>query len=72
MRLDSRHISLEELSSMSDATSLPDRFMKRVLREMAAIPKMQGKLILTFEISCGTGGTINTFKVKRFTEDEER
>jgi hypothetical protein len=51
---------------------LPEKYMKRVVQEFASVPKLQGKLILTFEISCGTGGTINAFKVKRFTEDEER
>lgn len=51
---------------------LPEKYMKRVLQEFSLVPKLQGKLILTFEISCGTGGTVNTFKVKRFTEDEER
>ncbi|MDH5666566.1 MAG: hypothetical protein OEY86_00965 [Nitrospira sp.] len=52
--------------------SVPERFLKRVQREFAMIPLVQGKVILTFEISCGTGGIVNTFKVKRFTEDEER
>lgn len=53
-------------------TSLPEKYMKRVLREFSSLPSVQGKIILTFEIGSGTGGVINTFKVKRFTEDEER
>lgn len=55
-----------------NALSLPDKYIKRVLKELAAIPVVQGKAVLTFEISCGTGGTINKFNVKRFYEDEER
>lgn len=51
---------------------LPEKFLRRVQRELTQIPAVQGKTILTFEIGCGTGGIVNTFKVKRVTEDEER
>lgn len=52
--------------------TLPERYIKRVLREFEELSLRQGKISLTFEISCGTGGTINAFKIKKFSEDEER
>lgn len=57
---------------MSTWNTVPDKFMKRILREFSTLPMFQGKIIVTFEMDCGMGGTINKFKVKRFTEDEER
>ena len=45
---------------------------KRIYREFSTLPIFQGKIILTFEIDSGAGGVINKFKVKKFTEDEER
>ncbi|WP_413937114.1 hypothetical protein [Nitrospira sp. BLG_1] len=51
---------------------LPDKYLKLVLREFEDLPLRQGKISLTFEISCGTGGTINALKVKKFHEYEER
>lgn len=53
-------------------STLPERFLKRVVDEFSRIPKVQGKVSFTFEVNCGTGGTINTMKVKRYYEDEER
>lgn len=53
-------------------TSLPEKYQKRVARELANLPVAQGKVCLTFEINCGTGGIVNSMKVKRYTEDEER
>ena len=51
---------------------VPERFWKRVMREFSVLPVTQGKVSLTFEMNCGTGGTINSMKVKRYIEDEER
>lgn len=52
--------------------TLPEKYIKRVLREFSTVPVLQGKIVLTFEINCGTGGVINSFKIKRFIEDDER
>jgi len=51
---------------------LPEKFMKRVIHEFSNLPMIQGKMFLTFEMDCGTGGSINKFRVKKFSEDEER
>ena len=54
------------------SVSLPERFVKRILKELSVIPATQGKYCLTVEVNCGTGGVVNSMKVKRFMEDEER
>jgi len=57
---------------MSRTFVLPEKYMKRVLAELSCLPHVQGKVSLTVEINCGTGGTVSSMKVKRFSEDEER
>lgn len=58
---------------MTFANVVPDKYLKRIQRElMKMIPAAQGKVSVTFEVSCGAGGVVNGFKVKRYEEDEER
>lgn len=54
------------------SATLPERYLKRVLHEFTRILTTQGKTVLTFELNHGTGGVVNSMKVKRFMEDEER
>ena len=49
---------------------LPESFQKRIAQELATLPDQMGKIVLTLEISCGTGSTIHSMKVKRYIEDE--
>lgn len=49
---------------------LPESAQKRIAHELSSIPAAEGKYFLTIEICCGSGGTLNALKVKRFAEDE--
>lgn len=51
---------------------LPDKIKERIAHELSTVPAVQGKYVLTIETSCGSGGTLNSVKVKRYTEDEMR
>lgn len=51
---------------------LPAQYRARVLKELDALPLVQGKATLTIEINCGTGGSISSMKVKTITESEVR
>lgn len=54
--------------------SLPPQRLDTIKKEIDAIPKLvgPGKYILTFEIGFATGGVVNSLKVKRYTEYEDR
>lgn len=53
-------------------TGLPDKYRARVLKELDALPLVQGKATLTIEVNCGTGGNVSSMKVKTITECEVR
>ena len=53
--------------------TIPSAHKKRIEAELSAIPVLQsGKHSLTFEFNFGTGGTLNSVKIKKYSEDEVR
>jgi len=53
--------------------TIPDNKKRRIDQELANIPVLpSGKHTLTFEFHYGTGGTLSSMKVKKFSEDEVR
>lgn len=48
------------------------RFMDRIKKELETIPQVIGKVTLTLEFNCSTGGVLGSLKVKKYSEDEIR
>ncbi len=51
---------------------LPEKFQKRILREVAQLRVLPGKTNLTFEINGDTSNNVNSIKIKKYTEEEVR
>ena len=51
---------------------LPEKFQKRILRELSQLRKIPGKTTLTFEMNSDMSNNMNSLKVKKYTEEEER
>ena len=57
---------------MNDEERLTKHYEQRIKREIAAlVPVPYGKVVLTFEFNC-SGLRVNSMKVKKYIEDEER
>lgn len=54
--------------------AIPEEFMGDVQKTFRTLPVMQqsGKIILTFELNCGPGGTLNDIECKYFTQRKWR
>lgn len=53
--------------------TIPPAHKKRIEAELATVPVVpSGKHTLTFEFHYGTGGTLSSMKVKKYSEDEVR
>lgn len=52
--------------------SVPMDIMNRIEKELVTIPSIHGKVTLTCEFNCGTSGTLSSFKLKTYTEEEIR
>lgn len=52
--------------------SVPTDIMKRIEKEIMTIPSIHGKITLTCEFNCGMSGTLSSFKLKTYTEEEMR
>jgi len=50
--------------------SVPSEFMADVQKLFTSLPRLRsaGKIILTFELSCGPGGTLNDIECKHFVQ----
>lgn len=52
---------------------LPDEWRRRILQRLDSLPQVEhGKVMLTVELNCGTGGKLNSMRVKQYIEDEVR
>ena len=51
---------------------IPPKMLDRIKRELESLPVVLGKVTLTLEFNCGTGGTLGSLKVKKYSEDEIR
>lgn len=49
---------------------IPKPWMEQIQKEFQKLPLLSnsGKIILTFEISCGVGGTVNDIEFKQFVQ----
>lgn len=52
--------------------TIPDTILQRIKYELEHLPKVTGKVSLTLEFNCGTGGVLSAMKVKKYSEDEIR
>ncbi len=60
---------------MKGFNQLKDHHRSRILRELDRVPgslMKPGKISLTLIFNCGTNGTVQTIKVQKSIEDEER
>lgn len=59
---------------MEPFLSIPAEFMEDVQKTFRALPvlRQSGKIILTFELNCGPGGTLNDIECKYFTQKKWR
>jgi hypothetical protein len=51
---------------------VPTEIKQRIERELGSIQSIQGKVTLTCEFNFGSGGTLSSFKLKTYTEEEVR
>lgn len=49
---------------------LSEKQKKHLADQVESLPSMMGKIIMTWEFSCGMGGVVNSIKVKKFTEED--
>ena len=56
------------------ATILPQKWMEEIVKEFNSLPPLvnSGKIVLTFEINCGPGGTVNDVDFKKFIQRKWR
>lgn len=52
--------------------TIPPKFLDRIRKELESLPAVAGKVSLTLEFNCGTGGILGSLKVKKYSEDEMR
>jgi len=51
---------------------IPQDKLARIQMELATLEEVIGKVVLTIEFNCSTGGKVNTMKVKKYSEEEVR